>query len=226
MTPPSPPPDDPSHAALRAIGERLADHYGPLGWWPAETAFEVVVGAVLTQNTAWTNVERAIANLRAVGALGPTALAALAEDDLAELIRPSGTYRVKAKRLVTLLQWLGIDWRGRLSGELAAVRTDLLAIPGIGPETADAILLYAADRPTFVIDAYTRRILGRIGVRPSVDSYDGWRDLFMRALPPDVRSYNEYHAGLVQLAKDYCRVKPTCAGCPLQSLCAIGGGSG
>lgn len=210
---------------MQAIGERLARHYGPLRWWPAETAFEVVVGAVLTQNTAWINVERAIANLRTAGALEPATLAALPEADLAELIRPSGTYRVKAKRLAALLEWLGTDWHGRLTGELVTVREGLLAVPGIGPETADAILLYAADHPTFVVDAYTRRILGRVGVRPAVDSYDGWRGLFMQALPPDVRRYNEYHAGLVQLAKDHCRVKRVCAGCPLLSLCATGGGA-
>lgn len=207
---------------LAAVGERLRRHYGPLGWWPAASPFEVVVGAVLTQNTAWTNVERAMANLRAAGVLTPVALSALTEPELAELIRPSGTYRVKAKRLAGLLQWLGPDWQARLAGDLDAVRADLLAVPGIGPETADAILLYAVGHATFVIDAYTRRILGRIGVAPSEDSYEGWRRLFMRTLPPDVAGYNEYHAGLVQLAKDHCRTKPVCRGCPLLPLCPTG----
>lgn len=207
---------------LAEIGDRLRRHYGPLGWWPAASPFEVVVGAVLTQNTAWTNVERAIANLHAAGVLNPVALSALPEPELAELIRPSGTYRVKAKRLVGLLQWLGSDWQARLAGDLDAVRAGLLAVPGIGPETADAILLYAAGHPTFVIDAYTRRIMGRIGVTPGDDSYEGWRRLFMQALPPDVARYNEYHAGLVQLAKDHCRAKPVCPGCPLHAVCATG----
>jgi len=226
VTPLSPRPDDPTHATLQVIGERLAAHYGPLHWWPAETAFEVVVGAVLAQNTAWTNVELAIANLKATGVLGPAALAALPEPELAELIRPSGTYRVKATRLKALLGWLGLDWQRRLAGDLDVARVGLLAVPGVGPETADAILLYAAGYPTFVIDAYTRRILGRIGVRPAVDTYEGWRGLFMQAVPPDIRGYNEYHAGLVHLAKDHCRVKPACSGCPLRSLCITGGGSG
>lgn len=207
---------------LPAIAERLAARYGDLHWWPAETPFEVVVGAVLTQNTAWTNVERAIANLKAAGLLEPAALRALPLDELAAHIRPSGTYQVKARRLAGLLAWLGDDWLATLTGETEAVRAALLQVPGVGGETADAILLYAAGHPTFVIDAYTRRILTRVGVRPVADSYDGWRSLFMGHLPPDLAFYNHYHAWLVQLAKDHCRTKPQCDGCPLRDLCATG----
>ncbi len=209
-------------AVVRTVGEGLARHYGPLHWWPAATPFEVVVGAVLTQNTAWTNAERAIANLKAAGVRTPGGLRALPADALEAHIRPSGTYRVKARRLRALLDWLGDDWERTLAGPTEAVRTGLLAVPGVGAETADAILLYAAGHPTFVIDAYTRRILTRVGVRPAVDSYEGWRALFMGALPPDVQVFNEYHAGLVQVGKDACRTTPCCAGCPLAHLCATG----
>lgn len=207
---------------IAAIGERLWRHYGPLGWWPAETPFEVVVGAVLTQNTAWSNVERAIANLKAAGLLAPAALLALPTEALAERIRPAGTYRVKARRLKALLAWLGEDWEARLRGETEEVRAGLLSVPGVGPETADAILLYAVGHPTFVIDAYTRRVLRRVGVAPPHDTYEAWRAMFMAALPRDPQLYNEYHAGLVQLAKDHCRAAPRCPGCPLLGLCATG----
>ncbi len=209
-------------AVVRAVGARLARHYGPLHWWPAETPFEVVVGAVLTQNTAWTNVERAITNLKCAGVLTPAALRALSADTLEAHIRPSGTYRVKARRLRALLDWLGEDWEHTLAGPTGAVRTALLAVPGVGAETADAILLYAAGHPTFVIDAYTRRIMTRIGVTPAIDSYEAWQALFMGALPPDAPVFNAYHAGLVQLGKDACRTTPCCAGCPLAHLCATG----
>ena len=146
---------------------RLLAHYGPLRWWPAESPFEVAVGAVLTQNTAWGNAEKAIANLKAAGLLEPRKLRALPPEALAEHIRPSGAYTVKARRLGALLEWLGDDWEARLSGELEEVRRELLTVPGVGEETADAILLYAAGRPTFVVDAYTRRILERGGGPPT-----------------------------------------------------------
>ncbi len=203
------------------IYHRLLDHFGPLHWWPAESPFEVIVGAVLTQNTAWTNVEKAIANLRASELLTLQALLDLPEAELAERIRSSGFYMVKAKRLRALLQWLGEDWEDRLAGgDLEELRTVLLAIDGVGAETADSILLYAANRPTFVVDAYTRRILDRIGIEPSALTYEGYRRLFLDNLPRDASLFNEFHAQLVYLGKHYCRKQPRCAACPAQEVCA------
>ena len=208
---------------LLDIHRRLLAHYGPLHWWPADGPFEVIVGAVLTQNTAWTNVEKALANLKAAGLMEAARLRALPADVLAGHIRPSGTFQVKARRLLALLDWLGNDWQATLSGDLATVRSELLAVPGVGPETADAILLYAAGRPAFVIDAFTRRILDRLGIEPEERTYEGYRRLFMSALPSDVGLYNEYHAQLVMLAKEYCRkTAPRCAACPLREVCAVG----
>ncbi len=184
------------------------------------------MGAVLTQNTAWGNVAKALANLKRAGLMKPASLRALPLDDLAQHIRPSGTFRVKARRLQALLTWLGDDWEAKLAGELAAVRSELLTVPGVGPETADAILLYAAGRPTFVIDAYTRRILDRVGIEPEQRSYQGYRRLFMDNIPADAALFNEYHAQLVQLGKDFCRPTPKCPGCPLRQVCATGLGRG
>ncbi|MBI2887842.1 MAG: endonuclease III domain-containing protein [Chloroflexi bacterium] len=209
---------------LLAVFHRLHRYYGPLRWWPAETPFEVIVGAVLTQNTSWGNVEKAIANLKAAGLLEPAPLRKLSVDELVEQIRPSGTYRVKARRLRALLAWLGEDPQARLAGDLEMTRRELLRVPGIGPETADAILLYAAGRPTFVVDAYTRRVLQRLELHPEERSYEGYRRLFMEHLPEDPALYNEYHAQLVQLGKDHCRATPKCQGCPLREVCAIGRG--
>lgn len=220
MAPPGPTQAVTTDAALiREVGLRLAAHYGDLHWWPAESPFEVVVGAVLTQNTAWTNVERAIANLRTAGLLNAPRLRRTPHEELEGYIRPSGTYRVKARRLAALLEWLGDDWQAALVGPTEDVRRALLRVPGIGGETADAILLYSAGHPTFVIDAYTRRIMTRLGVHPAVDSYDGWRCLFMTALPANTAGFNAYHAGLVQLGKDYCRPNPRCEACPLRTFC-------
>ncbi|MSQ28365.1 MAG: hypothetical protein EXR51_09560 [Dehalococcoidia bacterium] len=208
---------------LMALHERLLAHYGPLHWWPAESLFQVVIGAVLTQNTAWSNVEKAFANLRAAAVLDRASMSALPVEDLKALIRPSGTFRIKARQLHALLDWLGDDWEGRLRhGSLEQTRTSLLAVHGIGEETADAILLYAAGRPTFVIDAYTRRILTRVGVRPLTGTYSGYRRLFMDHLPPDPALFNEYHAQFVQLGKDHCRAAPVCTGCPLKAVCETG----
>ena len=207
---------------LLAIHRRLSEHYGLLHWWPAESRFEVIVGAVLTQNTAWGNVEKAIANLKAAGVMEAGALRALAPEELATLIRSAGTFTVKAKRLRALLDWLGDDWPARLAGDTEAVRQALLSVSGVGEETADAILLYAAGHATFVVDAYTRRILERVGVIPEVRTYQGYRELFMGHLPADAALFNEYHAQLVQLGEDYCRKAPRCAGCPLRDGCALG----
>lgn len=206
------------------IQRRLHDHFGSLHWWPADSPFEVVVGAILTQNTAWTNVEQAIHNLRLAEALSPEKLAALPVCQLEKLIRPSGFFRQKASRLHVLAQLLVEEWQGSLanfcSGPLSDVRARLLAVPGIGPETADSILLYAADRPSFVVDAYTRRIFERIGLLTGQEKYDEIRRMFMQSLPEETLLYNEYHAQIVQLAKTCCRKNKTfCPDCPLNSEC-------
>ena len=207
---------------VRMILRRLERAYGPQHWWPARTKTEVVVGAILTQNTAWAGVERAVANLRQAGLLSWSALRDVAEAELAERIRPAGTFRVKAKRLKAFVEVLwedhGGSLRSLLSGELNAARERLLAIHGIGRETADAILLYAGGRPSFVVDAYTKRILSRHFVTDKAAGYDSVRDLFQSALPPDADVYNEYHALLVTLAKRHCRSSAECEGCPLADL--------
>ena len=189
---------------LTELYDRLLDAYGPQHWWPAESAFEVIVGAVLTQNTSWKNVEKAIARLKATGNLDLDHIVALSQDDLAGLIRSSGFFNVKAKRLKNLCEWLqsqgGLDelagWR---TGKL---RQSLLEINGIGPETADDILLYAFQRPVFVIDSYTRRLLGKLGLIQGAEDYEALRQMFESCLPPDHRLYNEYHALIVRHAKE------------------------
>jgi endonuclease-3 related protein len=204
------------------IYEHLFAAYGPQHWWPGETPLEVLVGAVLTQNTAWKNVELAIANLREVGVLSPSALYALSPEELAELIRPAGYYRVKAARLRNLLRLVVEKYDGSLDAMFAtgleALREELLGVNGIGPETADAILLYAGNLPTFVIDAYTARVLKRHGwIEPEADYY-AMKEHFESSLPRDVQLFNEYHALIVQVGKNHCGRTPKCAGCPLESL--------
>jgi endonuclease-3 related protein len=201
---------------------RLRAACGPQHWWPAETPTEVVVGAILTQNTAWVNVERAISNLRQAACLSWSALRDLTEEELARLIRPSGTYRVKAARLKA---FVGILWRvyggsleAMLAGPLDRARDRLLRIPGIGPETADAILLYAGGRSSFVVDAYTRRVLRRHHVIDDRANYDGIRRRFHAAIRPNSRVYNEYHALFVVVGKKHCRSMARCEGCPLEDL--------
>jgi endonuclease-3 related protein len=217
----SPPAGDPRRV-LPEIYRILFDAFGPQHWWPARTPTEVVIGAILTQNTAWRNVERAIAALDAAGALDFPRLHELSEAQLAELIRPAGTYRVKARRLKAFVAWLmesaGGDLHAALSGDLAEVRRRLLDVPGIGPETADAILLYAGGRPSFVVDAYTGRILFRHLLVPPDAGYAEIKALFEEALPPDAAVFNEYHALLVELAKRHCRARPDCDRCPLRPL--------
>lgn len=211
------------------IGEifrRLAGHFGPQFWWPAESPTEVVIGAILTQNTAWTNVERAIARLRQAESLSFDRLHQLSEAELAELIRPAGTYRVKARRLKAFIDALHRDHGGSLAvmlgGPLEQARRRLLDLHGIGPETADAILLYAGGRPSFVVDAYTQRILRRHRLidppKSTHAAYETVRGLFHESLPPDAAMFNEYHALLVQLGKRHCRVNARCEGCPLADL--------
>ena len=205
---------------LTELYDRLLDAYGPQHWWPAESAFEVIVGAVLTQNTSWKNVEKAIARLKATGNLDLDHIVALSQDDLAGLIRSSGFFNVKAKRLKNLCEWLqsqgGLDelakWR---TGKL---RQSLLEINGIGPETADDILLYAFQRPVFVIDSYTRRLLGKLGLIQGAEDYEALRQMFESCLPPDHRLYNEYHALIVRHAKEKSAGDDHCRHCAVEVL--------
>lgn len=211
------PPSDPP---LRRVYAALFRHFGPQHWWPGRTRFEVIVGAILTQNTAWSNVERAIRNLRGRGWLTPAALHAAPVAALAGAIRPAGYFNVKARRLRAFTDMLHRDFGGSLDRlfrlDTAALRARLLATHGIGPETADSIALYAAGRPLFVVDAYTRRMLERHGWAVSGAPYDGIRGLFERVLPRDTTLYNEYHALIVALGKHVCRPRPACDRCPLR----------
>ena len=205
---------------LRAVYRALFLHFGPQHWWPGRTRFEVMVGAILTQNTAWTNVEKAIANLRAARALTPAHLHALPRAELARLIRPAGYFNLKAGRLHAFTGWLMESHGGSLDRlfrlDTPALRAELLAVKGIGPETADSMVLYAAHRPQFVIDAYTRRLLERHGWAHPKATYDELAALFHSLVPRDRAVYNEYHALLVALGKNYCRPTPRCGACPLR----------
>ena len=207
---------------VREMYDRLWSAYGPQHWWPARTPTEVVIGAILTQNTAWKNVERAVKNLKSAHCLTWSALRHLSQDRLAELIQPSGTYRVKAARLKTFVDYLWDHHRGSLKsllgGELDEARRRLLSIRGIGPETADSILLYAGERPTFVVDAYTKRILHRHFVIERNTNYETIRELFHDTMPRDVQLYNEYHALFVEVGKRHCQVRARCEACPLAKL--------
>ncbi len=207
---------------LTEIYQLLFERFGPQHWWPGETQFEIVIGAILTQNTSWANVEKAIANLRSADCLMPEKLHSLDHSQLAELIRPAGYYNIKAKRLKSFLNWLFDNYQGQLTTlegmHTYHLRTELLAVKGIGPETADSILLYAFDRPIFVVDAYTARIAVRHHlIEPGAD-YEQLQDLFQSSLPQDTRLFNEYHALLVRLGKEFCKPKPKCPACPLQHL--------
>ena len=204
------------------IYEHLFHAFGPQYWWPGETRFEIIVGAILTQNTSWANVAKAIANLQAAGCLKPERLHALDTAELEQLIRPAGYFRLKAKRLRNFTQWLFDEHGGALDAldaiETRRLREELLGISGIGPETADSILLYALDRPVFVVDTYTARIAVRHGlVEPDIN-YEQLQYLFESNLESDVRLFNEFHALLVRVGKDFCKPKPRCEACPLNSL--------
>jgi endonuclease III related protein len=200
---------------------RLLAEYGELDWWPAEGPFEVMVGAVLTQRTAWANVERALEALKAAGVDGPAALLALPPARLEELVRPSGTYRQKAARLRALFAVVESSggMRAFLSLPPAELRRRLLAVRGIGPETADSIVLYAAGGRVFVVDAYTRRLLGRLGMGVGAEGYDRVAAWFVRGLPGDVGTYRNAHAVIVEHCKRRCRSVPLCGGCPLAGEC-------
>jgi endonuclease-3 related protein len=204
------------------IYRRLYEKLGPQHWWPADTAFEVMVGAILTQNTNWQNVESAIHNIKSAGLLSPRPLLKNARR-IPGLVRPAGYYNVKSRRLVAFLKYLVEKYEGNVSDfkrrSTGDIRNELLSIPGIGRETADSMLLYALRRPVFVIDAYTRRIFARHGVFDADLDYDEIREMFEKNLPAEEKTYNEYHALIVRTGKTYCRKnEPRCTDCPLRSI--------
>jgi len=201
----------------------MSQNLGPMRWWPARTPFEVIVGAILTQNTSWGNVERAIANLRSAQMLTPSAIAAARMARLAALVRPSGYFRQKAKKLKAFVRFLQREYGGSLKRMFETpteiLREKLLSVHGIGPETADSILLYAGKHAVFVVDAYTHRIFGRHGITNGEPEYENVRALVEAALPRDSQLFNEFHALVVNTGKNWCRKKePRCAECPLGSL--------
>jgi endonuclease-3 related protein len=204
---------------LQEVYRRLMARYGPQHWWPAKEPFEVIIGAILTQSAAWTNVEKAINSLRDAGKLSSGALRRTPEPEIARLIYPCGYYNVKAQKLKAFAAWLGERYGDDLDilfyNSIDDLRRQLLGVYGIGEETADSIILYAANKPIFVIDAYTRRIVGRMGLAPQSRRYSVYQHLFMTNLPPDAGMYNEYHALLVRHAKDICRTRPLCQQCCL-----------
>lgn len=205
---------------LDELYQRLWEVWGPQGWWPGETPFEVAVGAILTQNTNWKNVALAIAKLKEQEVLDPQSLYNLPEAELARLIRPAGYYNIKARRLKNFLHFLANHYRHSMeemaADSLESLRPALLAVKGIGPETADSILLYALSKPTFVVDAYTFRILSRHDLIGETYTYEELRQLFMEHLPSQVPLFQEYHALLVRLGKMWCRPRPQCDSCPVR----------
>lgn len=206
---------------LQHIYDALFEQYGPQHWWPGDTPFEIAVGAILTQNTNWSNVEKAINNIKRANALEARILDSLSPEKLEALIRPAGYYRVKTKRLKHFLTWLVENGDGKLAN-LAGhntydLRAELLAINGIGPETADSILLYALNRPTFVVDTYTARMATRHGLIEPPFDYHELQDLFQSNLPQDTQFFNEYHALIVRIGKNFCKPKPKCQNCPLNN---------
>ncbi len=208
---------------LLTVYQSLFQQYGPQHWWPAETPLEMIIGAILTQSAAWTNVEKAINNLKAGADLSIEGLRSLPHDELARLIYPSGYYNVKARKAKAFVEWLSERYGGDLDRLFALdsveLRNELLSVHGVGEETADSIILYAAHKPIFVIDAYTRRIITHLGLAPQKDAYAAFQALFMDNLPRDETLFNEYHALLVQHGKAVCRKTPLCTGCCLNRLC-------
>ena len=202
------------------IYQQMFDRFGPQHWWPGRTKTEIIIGAILTQNTNWENVKKAIVNLRRAKMLTFSALRDADEKTIAELIRPSGYFNVKAKRLKNFVNFFyseyGGSWKKFQSTPLDTLREKVLSVNGVGPETADSILLYALDKPIFVIDVYTKRALSRHRMISEDDDYHAIQKLFMDNLTLDVAFFNEYHALFVRLAKEHCRTKPQCEGCPLK----------
>jgi len=207
---------------LMKIYRLLFEAYGPQHWWPGESPFEVMVGAILTQNTSWKNVEKAICRLKEKGVLHPEGILRLKESELASLIRSSGYFRIKAKRLKAFVNFMSEEFGGKIEKmrriPLKEMRAKLLSVKGIGPETADSILLYGLEKPIFVIDAYTKRVLVNHGMISEKASYEELQDLFMKNLRSDVEVFNEYHALLVHIGKWVCKKAPKCDICPLKEI--------
>ena len=207
---------------LLQLFDLLFDSYGPQHWWPGESPFEVIIGAILTQSAAWTNVEKAIGNLKRMKILSPSGIKGIGRDELAQVIRPSGFYRLKASRLKGFVQFFykefDGDMRRMMSQNLVSLREQLLRVDGIGPETADSIILYAMEKPVFVVDGYTRRVFCRHNLISEKWSYEHVQRMVMGELERDVGVYNEFHALLVFLGKHWCRRVPRCGGCPLEDL--------
>lgn len=207
---------------LMKIYGKLYRAYGPRNWWPGETSFEVMVGAILTQNTSWRNVEKAIQKLKGKGVLNPEGIHDLKKSELARLIRSSGYYRIKADRLKSFINFLFQEYGGNLKRmkreRLDELRERLLGVKGVGPETADSILLYGLKKPIFVVDAYTKRILSRHGLISENASYEEIQKLFMGYLACNEKLFNEYHALLVHLGKTLCKKIPKCDACPLKGV--------
>ena len=212
--------------SLEVVYRRLFDAYGPQDWWPAEGRFEVMVGAILTQSAAWSNVEKAIDRLKAASKLSPSDIRETPAEELAALVYSSGYYNAKARKLKALVSYLGERYDDDLdamrSHDTQSLRAELLAVHGIGQETADDILLYALGKPVFVIDTYTRRLLHRLGVADEKQPYAHHQRLFMDELPPDAEIFAEYHALIVRHATGPCRKRPECGGCVLLDLCPTG----
>jgi len=209
---------------LLTMYRRLLRRFGPQHWWPGETQFEMMLGAILTQNTAWTNVEKAILNLKKAKVLQLKKCHQLSKKKLASLIRPAGYFNIKADRIKSFTSFLikegcKSSFKPFNSVSTRRLRGKLLEVKGVGKETADSILLYALDRPVFVVDAYTKRILGRHGLLPKGGDYDAVQKLFQVNLPRSKALFNEYHALLVEIGKNYCSPKnPKCGDCPLNYL--------
>ncbi len=211
---------------LLEIYNRLFTHFGPQHWWPAETEYEMIIGAILTQSAAWTNVEKGLANLKKVGAISPQSLRQMPQNDLAGLIHSCGYYNAKAVKLKAFAEWFhnrfGDSLEKMFAEDTLSLREELLGVHGVGEETADSILLYAGKKPIFVIDAYTRRIIDRLDLKPCGEKYRDYQKIFMDNLPSEAPLFNEYHALLVALGKYHClKTSPSCEDCCLRDLCQL-----
>ncbi len=208
------------------IYRRLLDYFGGQSWWPAESEFEVVVGAILTQASSWSNVEVVVGRLKEEDLMSPRGIQEVDEEKLAEIIRPVGYYNAKTRKLKEFTGYLHRNYMGDLMKFLDRpqheLRRDLLSIYGVGDETADSILLYAAGKPSFVVDAYTKRIFSRLGLVDKDVSYNELQNFFEMNIPGDVEVYKEFHALIVELGKHYCKTNPDCGGCPLSDICGYG----
>lgn len=209
--------------SLLNIYKSLYKKFGPREWWPGDTKLEIIIGAILTQNTAWTTVEKAIANLKKERVLNVKAISMISERRLSKLVKPAGYYNIKSKRIKNFLRFLNTTYSGNIGkmfmAETYALRNQLLNVKGIGPETADSILLYAGEKPVFVVDAYTKRIFSRHGYIQDNADYEEIQNLFSKNLPIDTNLFNEYHALIVELGKNLCRSKnPLCNDCPMRRI--------